>query len=644
MVAALVVLLMFTFGIPATSWVLPQGGYLGEIHGESIHGSDLDEVRGPMILLSALSRKTPFGIVPLRALGSILRIQVGLSLASADSLSAVYNFVVPDEEQDLEDRLWRFLVLLREAERAGIRVTESDISQFRDFVAWLSRSGLVNPYEDALLSAGQDVRQIRKSEEQLVKVLKLVALEQDATPLSTAELWEVFARYNKLARVRYVEIDSALFHSLVEVSNEELEAFYEEHKAVIPDPRQGAVGYTMPERVKVEYCPAPLDELEAEAEVSEEEMRAYYDDPLHESEFLVEDVENAETEVGDAKGEDEGASEEPAGAGPDDAVDETDAEGAEDTEASEAPAPGEEDTLDEDHASDQPRRKSFEEAKDNIRLLIARRKAALSAVGMVLKAGESIKAIADNYMGERIPLSRVALRCGLERPRMLTAADGGPLVSRRELTQLLPVGGGQAVEFAFDRTRAVFSVGYFRNAWPPFLLQILERRKPEMQPFSAAREQVRKDYVPVKALELASDFAEELASAARELGGVQALRAANAKLATDDVQEPLKLRQSELFARIDSGVGGLPGASRVTVKTTFATELNTFAVAVEPDAGKCYVLTPTEYRPPSPEKFATVGSRPLIAQYLPQKRAASLHRWFKDLLAATEPVEKKPSE
>jgi len=650
--AGLVMLLMVTFGIPTASFVRRRGPRVGEIRGHTVHESDMLRARRALGVLTAVGSAPTGRAASLhlldRTLPSMLSyamwnpelrdiaraLQGPVPMDRAQGLASLARFLWPDPERpDTRAAESRFLVFLWEAEAAGLTVTAGEVQDFYSFVSAASRLGLLNPrHADLLRQQGMSDVTIFKSSTELLSVLKLMSLRRDAIALSRAELWATWSWINERIRVKCVALSHELFLDKVAVDDEALRAFYDKHKDTVADADANVIGYKRPEVARVEFCLVPTDEMAEGVDVTDDEIRAYYEDPANKWDFLealpkpAKDEEEAEAGEGEAVEKAQADDEERPGP----------VEQTQEPTADEPVQPDETDEVtDAQNAAEQDdvpegyRRRSLEEVRDDIRKDLIDKKVAELARERIARAREMVEARAADYPGEPVPFERIALACGLERPR-IARIGAREFLSADELGKVLPAASG-VTGFVFDNTRGPGSVGYFDREDRPFIIQLLERRDAEMQPFEFVRAEVLDDFRPQEALRLACERAEKLKLAASAGGLAEALEELNVELGLEETDR-LSVETSEMFRYRDAEIAGIP-SSREMVEEAFDLDPDAYGVVSVPlPVGVCYVLQAVERTAAGREEFAESGAR-FRAAYATGKLMDELHAWMEDIYA-----------
>jgi len=589
LIAGLVVLLMASWGVLGTlRGLASREGAEWHIHGRTVQKADLMDAQQALRMVLRL-RLADF-IVPalMESRGAPPRAVVKTQALATDFREFVFPAQVPAVNFEAA---WRYLVLLYEADAAGIEVTQGEITELLDALPqFADENGFrTEVYAATLARYGLRDADMARWFKQLCRIAKLIAMRRQAVLASDAELWMNYTYRNETARILYVEIDGKLFRPLVEATDDELRAFYEEHRDYLPGESPDGIGYKAPERVRVEYAMVPKDQLQGEAQVTDEQIAAYYEE--HKDDYRIEQK-AAEGEGGEEQ----------------------------------TPA--------------EPTYRPLDEVRKEIRDKLASLAAEQKAQELAQAILKDLQAVQQNYENLPQPLEQMARRHGA-RFQLVKTTDGRELLSREELARLVPA-GEQVVRFAFEGIASLYVPTRFDSAQGPVILQVLEYREPEQQPFEDVEARVREDYLQRKAVSSAQTFAVALKARADEVGmevaaAEMSRRLANLLPAAKGEDAPtLPVKESGFFRRIATEVAGLKGDTQAElVRRVFELDEKETAVATTgTPATTVYVIQLAERRPASPEGFRSMDPMER-ALYLTQKQRLLVQAWMQRLLRAS---------
>jgi len=589
MIVGLVVLLMVSWGVLGTVRnLVSEGGADWRIHGRTVQRTDLADAQQALRMLLTL-RLADYGVPAIMERnGAPLRATVKAQALAADFREFVFPGDVPAVNFE---SAWRYLILLFEADAAGVQVTDGEISELLDALPqFADQSGFrADIYAATLAGYGLSDADMARWFSQFARIAKLIILRRQSVLASDAELWMNYVYGNESASILYVEIEGALFRPLAEATDEELIAFFEEHRDYLPEESPDGIGYKAPARVKVQRAMVRLDQLQQQAQVSDEEAAAYYEE--HKEDYRV--------------------------------LEEAAAAEAEGQQGQETPA--------------EPSYKPLDEVRDEIRQKVAALKAAEEAEKLAQAIMTDLQAVQANYENLPQPLEQMARRYGAE-VQVLKTADGRELISREELTELAPQ-GAQVAQFAFEGGASLYLPTRFDSERGPVIVQMLEYREPEQQSFGDVREQVKDAYMERKAVQSAETFAGKLKERADEAGMEVAAAEMSRRLAklvpSVEGGEPpvLTVQESGFFRRASSLVAGLQGSTQdELVRRVFdLSDGQTDVATTGTPPTTVYVIQLSERRKASPERFASMDPMERTF-YVAQKQRLMVQAWLQGLL------------
>jgi len=539
------------------------------------------------------------------------------------NMGGMTQFVLGDPGES-DSAAWRALVLLREAEAAGVQATSADavmlektlqnVAQFARgpyarMQQFISLQLVRSDFRLTLAQGGFSKSAIDDATVDLLSVLRLLSLRRDAVIVNDAEVWAKWSHDNENIGVRYVSLTADLCQDGVPDPDEDaLQKFFDEHKDVVGDAEGGVVGYRTPSQVRVRYCEAPMDEIRKLVKVTDYQIRVYYKKHKGDPEFRDEIDE------------------------PDDETPPADTSVAPDADTSVTP----------EEADPEFRTKTLGEMKAEITEILKKEHAARLAAERLEDARKRLRALAADYPTGVAPLDRVAVRSKLKAPRVARHA-GGEWLSREELAGVLP-GGYGSVQFAFDENRRKGDVAYFATTEPPMLAQLIDFQPERTPELPEVRAEVLRDCRRMLATKATRELADELAALSRTESLDGAADAVSDKLGLKE-DARLKPVRSDLFPRKSGKLADLEDSGEVA-EVAFDLEKNGFGVGAAGDA--VYVFEVVERRAASVEEFQAVAlaQRYEIAM---GRQAAEMAVWMRGLLAqatyaAPEVVEAKTDD
>ena len=361
----------------------------------------------------------------------------------------------------VQDIIWKQMIFEREAKRTGIVITEEDVVEgIYDLATQVFGQKPETDVENLIrvlcssfkVNRGQLIRTI----EEVMRIHKMDHFLKSGIKVTTEEAWQRYSLENEKVKIKYVSFDAANFVDSANVTNAEIDEFYNKHKDVLPDKRSGTYGYMEPDKIKVEYILANFNALESRVEISEDEQKEYYE-KNKENEFKKV-VEKKAEESEDAEGEPE----------------KTDAF------------------------------KPFEEVKGLIANKLKKEKAANLANELISKVDEEIYEGIDKV--KRPLFKDLAEKYGLIY-NIPKSVNGKEFITQEEADALL-VGTDRFANIAFNREE--------NDPSPPlsalvgkYVFQVINRKAPETPPLSEVKSKVEADLKLEMALRIATESAEK---------------------------------------------------------------------------------------------------------------------------------------
>ena len=136
---------------------------------------------------------------------------------------------------DLEQETWDRLILLGEAQKRNIQVSDQEVVADIATIPFFQRDGKFDQtlYQEIVQNPGIFDRSTHDFEEGMRKQLMIKKLIDDVAPervLSEAELKKEYQKRNEKITLEYVLFNAADFAKNAAVSDDEIKTFYEQHK------------------------------------------------------------------------------------------------------------------------------------------------------------------------------------------------------------------------------------------------------------------------------------------------------------------------------------------------------------------------------------------------------------------------------
>jgi hypothetical protein len=641
LMAGTAVLLMIAWGVVPALGMLrrPEARDLGRIRGEKVREEDIRDAASALRVLVTLGFFEPLTAMTVRSSG----VGPGLRSLYLALVGHFGSFVFTRGRPMLGDEeVWRFLVLSREAEAAGIGATPGEARDFLTLAPPLRSSRGLDPelYTRYLATINAKDAEVTRWTRQVLRVLKLLVLRSDAAVSTPGSRWMLRAYEGEQARIRYVEVPAAAFAGLVGPSEEDLRAFYEEHRETTPDPATGAHGYMAPERVRLEYAVASATDIASEISISDDEIAAYYEEHKDEefvllAEDAVREQDQPGPETGHLSVEAETAwlSADSPDLGP--------AVPAETgyLAPQESPGlPGAGPAVEEEAV----RYRSLGSVREEIRAELTKQRSLEEARSRAAAVVADLRAAGGRYGAGAQPLAQMARRHGLTYI-VARAPDGGELLSREQVAALEP-GGRQMATFAFAADKPLnFATSMEVSPVAVVVCQVLEWVEARPLSYEEAAEQVRADYTTARSLDLAEEFAQELRARAVGAGLAEAAAEFRERLGNLLGEESgrtipsLEVRESGLFRRSARRLPGSLGLTQEVVKEAFSLGPGELGTSRAGGADAAVFVLETIERVAADEESLSVSVNSAREVDLWQRQAQIVPAWMQSLLAASEP-------
>jgi len=211
-------------------------------------------------------------------------------------------------ERAQREIVWERLILLDEARRAGLKVSDEEVRRGIEAIIMRGRSDV--PFDETTYQFFLQIHNLRPEDfEETVRearlIQKLRRTVTDAAIVTESQLLDRFKKENEKIKAKYIILPSQDFIDQAKEPEEaEILEFYEAN---------AQERYRQPEKVRVEYVAAFYDHLAQKVELSQEEINTYYQEqkedykiieqPPEEEERREEDSSSDEAQPGDSENE-----------------------------------------------------------------------------------------------------------------------------------------------------------------------------------------------------------------------------------------------------------------------------------------------------------------------------------------------------
>ncbi|MBU4270320.1 MAG: SurA N-terminal domain-containing protein [Planctomycetes bacterium] len=193
-------------------------------------------------------------------------------------------------------------LLARHAEEMGMVVSDEMINAF---IKQITQNQVkVDVFQSAFKRSGVSERMFFEMMRDELLAWKLKQIFYPSVVAATpGQRWDYFCRVKRLAAIEAAPVAVADYVGQVnDPSEEELRAFFEEHKDKLPSPFSPEPGFKKPQKVALEYFKAETDKFIAPEMISDEEvMRRYEKDKQRYDQFFREPAPQTPAETAEEK-------------------------------------------------------------------------------------------------------------------------------------------------------------------------------------------------------------------------------------------------------------------------------------------------------------------------------------------------------
>jgi hypothetical protein len=533
----------------------------------------------------------------------------------ADMLGRWQRLFFPQESSSIVSLVWKQLMFIEEAKRMGVVVTDQEVEDGLQRLAFQIFGGQ-QPNMNKLELIQFLCTNFRLNQEQIVRTLreallveKLESMLQSSTKITSEEIWQRYSFENEQVKFKVLTLKAKDFIDSVQVTEDEISAYYEKHKDIEYSMDSEKPGYKAPERVKIECLIARYDDIEKQVSIpAEEDMKKYYDD-------------NKETQfkIPESKAEDE-------------EKDKTGVKDASSTENKKLEKAGEEVILKDKGTS---RYKSFAEVKEEIQKTFTRQKAVEKATEIMNRLDEEIYETLDK--AERPSFKDLANRYNIAYEVPKGKKSSNELLTENDLWEIFPA-SDQITQAVFDRDKFEPSIP-FEYAEGKVIFQVIDKKPSAPMPLDEVRDRVISDLKLEKGLLKAKEIAENCLGTTKDASFDDVVKFIKAEIGdkdapvceTDYIARPIKL-----FNKDSRYIEALKSDRPNVAKKAFELKQGQLGIALETsDEKACYIISVTDKKPADKMAFER-DKENVTKRYLYEKQETFLSGWQTDLNRNTE--------
>jgi peptidyl-prolyl cis-trans isomerase D len=232
----IVILIILSFGLFGTAYLLSNGKterYAGQIYGKKVRLEDYNK--------------------------SYQDVNVQAIIRYGDKFSSIKEFL------NLESETWDRLILLEEAKKRNIKVTDNEVIEKIETYPFFQRDGQFDSllYNDILKYVFHlTPRDFEENTRETLKLTKMFDQEAQSITVNEQEVMNAFQTQNEKVQVSYILISPNQFKNNANVTEEDLKKYYEEHKN----------DFAFPPSINVEYLTLNYPEVKADEKTESPEM------------------------------------------------------------------------------------------------------------------------------------------------------------------------------------------------------------------------------------------------------------------------------------------------------------------------------------------------------------------------------------
>lgn len=523
----------------------------------------------------------------------------------ADMLGRWQRLFFSQAKESVVSLVWKQLMYVEKAKSMGLTVTMQEIDEGLQRFAFqifgesknLDKSRLLQFLcVNFRLNQEQIVRTLREA----ILVEKLDSMMRMSVKMTTDEIWQRYSLENEQVKLKALALKAKDFKDSVQVTEDEIRAFYEKHKDDDYHADADKPGYKFPERVKLECLIARYPDLEKQVPVTDDEMKKYYEDNK-ETQYKITTKDESPAEKKTVKKEEK--------------------------TSSDAGKSKEQKTI--------TTYKPFSEAKGDIQKILARQKAIAKAKEIMNTLDEEIYETLDKAVRPSFKELALKYNVAYEIPKGKKSND--EFLTENDLFEIFP-GSDQLVQIAFDREKHEASIP-LEFVEGRVVFQLIDKKVATAPPLEEIRNVVINDLRMEKGLQKAKELAEKYTGTTANTSFDDLVKAIKAESGlkeipvyeTNYINRPMKLFNKE-SRYIEAMKEDRPNVA----KKGFELKPGERGIAVETSGEKaCYILQMIDKK--AADKTAFEKDKESVTQrYLYEKQESFMTDWQNDLSRHTE--------
>lgn len=502
----------------------------------------------------------------------------------ADMLGRWQRLFFPQEKQSVVSLVWKQLMLVEEAGRMGIVVTDQEAEEGFMRLGFQIFGGETDIDRNALVQ--YLCTNFRLNQEQIMRTLreallveKLDSFMRSSVKMTSDEIWQRYSMENEQAKIKAIALKARDFVDSVNVTEDEIRAFYEKHKNDEDNRDAGKPGYKLPDRVKIECVTANLEDFAKLAVVSEDEIKKYYEENK-DAQYKIAAPEMAPAAKADGT----------------------------------------------DDKKPEPSYKPLASVKEDIQTALRRQKSTEMVSEVIGKMDEEVYEAMDKT--ERPSFKDLANKYKLVYEIPKSKATGSEYLTEKDFLDVLP-GAEHPAQAAFSRelyeptTPIAFVAG-------KVVFQVIGKKPSEAAPLEEVRNIVVNDLKMEKGFLKAKEIAEKIAGSTKAMTLDETMNLLKTEAGgkqfpvseTDYFARPMKI-----FNKESRYIEALKEDCPNVAKKSFDLKVGQFGVAQETTGEKaCYIVNLLERKPADKTAFERDKDN-ATKRYLAEKQEAIMSEW-----------------
>lgn len=485
-----------------------------------------------------------------------------------------------DTKEQVSQEVWQQMALVHLSQKMGVWVTQEELGQEIQRLFPFGQQMFSNreSYQRMIGSIFRMTEyQFEKTIREFLLAQKLRYLLKDSIKITGEEAFQRYAKEHEQVKIKYAALSAKNFMNSVEIEEEEIKSFYDQHSSNFPNEEEGVWGYKEPEKVKLEYVIASYDAMQKAITISEEEVVRYYEE--NKDELFKEVVSEVQE--------------------PDDASD-----------------------AKEESTTSEPKYRPFDDVKGQILVTLKRQKGEALANEKIGEADNEIYEMIDN--NEFVGFAKLSKKFGLSYVVPTNPDDGTNYFAREDLDTVI-LGLIQLPQLVFEREVNDPSPP-ISSPEGPLMFRVIEKIEPKTPSYEQIRDKVAEDLryekAFIKAQKLAETCLEKINQSTFE-EGVKSI---------EDATGEVEIVETDYFKR--PGIAGENSCMTILgqdkeelAATVFGLEIGEAATFVKEKGERaCYLVTLIDRKKIDPAEFEN-EKESIMAKYLAEKQFAFLLEW-----------------